>query len=269
MVSVLVIKDDLLGKKLYWYHGFILMLLYVVYAVYMIIRSKRKNKIKNKKKIIVKNLETTNIKQKNIYGIKHRTKAFLKIDLEHAVIGNKNISKYNSLSLLAISTIILSAFSWFLVYSIEKIGKHIGIHGFFIAVIFAAAASSIPDTILSIKDTKKGNYDDAIANAFGSNIFDICFALGTPLFLYTLINGPILVNPKILDNVTELRILLLILTILTFLILFFSKNITKKTSLILLLMYIFFTVFIIGSAYDLKYARFISEHIKVIQNLFF
>ena len=26
----------------------------------------------------------------------------------------------------------------------------------------------------------KGDYDDAIANAIGSNIFDICFALGFP-----------------------------------------------------------------------------------------
>lgn len=33
--------------------------------------------------------------------------------------------------------------------------------------------------------------DDAIANAIGSNIFDICFALGFPLFLYGLIHGDV------------------------------------------------------------------------------
>ena len=33
----------------------------------------------------------------------------------------------------------------------------------------------------------QGQYDDAISNALGSNIFDICFALGFPLFLFTLI----------------------------------------------------------------------------------
>ena len=36
----------------------------------------------------------------------------------------------------------------------------------------AAVASSIPDTILSFYDAKKGQFDDAFSNAFGSNIFD-------------------------------------------------------------------------------------------------
>ena len=47
-------------------------------------------------------------------------------------------------------------------------------------VIIAAAATSVPDTILSIKDARKGNYNDAISNALGSNIFDICFAFLGP-----------------------------------------------------------------------------------------
>ena len=34
----------------------------------------------------------------------------------------------------------------------------------------AAVASSIPDTILSYYDAKKGQFDDAFSNAFGSNI---------------------------------------------------------------------------------------------------
>eukprot|EP01047_Picozoa_sp_COSAG01_P114438 COSAG01_NODE_43112_length_433_cov_0.772455_1_plen_71_part_01 len=44
---------------------------------------------------------------------------------------------------------------------------------YFTAVILGAAASSVPDTIISYKDAMKGDYDDAIANAIGSNIFDI------------------------------------------------------------------------------------------------
>ena len=53
----------------------------------------------------------------------------------------------------------------------------------------AAVASSVPDTILSFYDAKKGQFDDAFSNAFGSNIFDICIGLGLPLFIYTLLNG--------------------------------------------------------------------------------
>ena len=69
----------------------------------------------------------------------------------------------------------------------------------FVALNLASAASSFPDTIISIKDAKKGNYDDAISNALGSNIFDVCFALGFPLFIFTLINGPIVMSEDIID----------------------------------------------------------------------
>ena len=61
----------------------------------------------------------------------------------------------------------------------------LGIPVMFVALILASAASSFPDTIISMKDAKKGNYDDAISNALGSNIFDVCFALGLPMLIFT------------------------------------------------------------------------------------
>ena len=63
--------------------------------------------------------------------------------------------------------------------------QSLGVAPYFTAVILGAAATSVPDTILSYKDAMKGDYDDAVANAIGSNIFDICVALGLPLALYT------------------------------------------------------------------------------------
>ena len=56
-----------------------------------------------------------------------------------------------------------------------------------IAVIIAAAATSVPDTILSVKDALKGNYNDAISNAIGSNVFDIGFALGFPVLMFSIL----------------------------------------------------------------------------------
>ena len=64
-----------------------------------------------------------------------------------------------------------------LINACETIAQGMGIAPYFIAVILASAATSLPDTILSYKDAIKGDYDDAIANALGSNIFDVCFAM--------------------------------------------------------------------------------------------
>ena len=52
-----------------------------------------------------------------------------------------------------------------------------GMPTMFVAVIFASMATSVPDTVMSIRDARDGDYDDAVANALGSNIFDVCFAL--------------------------------------------------------------------------------------------
>ena len=61
-----------------------------------------------------------------------------------------------------------------------------------LALILAAAASSIPDLFISIIDARKGKMADALANPLGSNIFDLCIAFSVPLGLYTIFNDQII-----------------------------------------------------------------------------
>ena len=76
--------------------------------------------------------------------------------------------------------------------------KHlIGLGGFewasigMLALLLAAAASSMPDLFISSIDAKKGKMADALANPLGSNIFDLCIAFSVPLGIYTIINQEI------------------------------------------------------------------------------
>lgn len=226
-----------LGDTLHWGHGLALMGIYCAYAGWMIFRNR--------------------FHESNDYGTQtpnrgqgSRFTSFVKLDLEYTVLGNKNITTSNAISLLLVAVCFITAACWQLVHSCESIGTALGLHGYFIAVILAAGASSIPDTILSVKDAKKGNYDDAIANALGSNIFDICFALGLPLFVFTLINGPITMDVSTVSHVAELRVLLLLLTVCIFFVLLFSKRLTLFTASILLGVYALFTLYVIGRAYE-------------------
>tara|TARA_B100000900_G_C20595114_1_gene723095 strand:- start:2728 stop:3798 length:1071 start_codon:yes stop_codon:yes gene_type:complete len=88
----------------------------------------------------------------------------------------------------------------------------------YIALIFAAAASSVPDMIISAFDAKSGDADDSLANPLASNLFDICIAFGIPLFIYTLINGEIQFKNSIdistFQDIHSLTILMIIITIL-------------------------------------------------------
>ena len=148
---------------------------------------------------------------------------------------------------------------YFLIHSCEMLSEQMGIAPYFIAVILASAATSVPDTILSYRDAVGGNYDDAVANALGSNIFDICFALGFPLFSFTLFNGPISMTSETLANVAELQASLVVLTLAAFIIYYFNAGLTRLHAYALLALYVLFTVFIFAKAYAFEWAVRLGE----------
>jgi len=246
-----------IGEKLEWWHGMMLMLLYVGYAgVLFFSMSAKKEADKDK-------LEDE--EDDEPYVQSNRFVSFLKLDLEDSIIAGRKLKNGNAWFLLTISTTFIALACYILVYGCETFGHALGIQGYFVAVILAAAASSVPDTILSVKDAKKGNYDDAVSNALGSNIFDICFALGLPLFVYTIMYGPILIPKEIVDDISELRILLLFLTIGSFLIFFFGRDLGKLKAYLLLLFYGLFTLYIVARAYKFGWSQTISDFLHTVQ----
>jgi cation:H+ antiporter len=237
LIAISILFTFVLRETLDWWHGLILISFYALYSAYMIF-SMNGNK------------EARLIHEPHPYK-GSKIKAFLKLDLESALLGGKILNRSRSWGLLLASTAVMVVACYTLVYGCEHFGIAIGVHGYFVAVILAAAASSVPDTILSIKDAKKGNYDDAVSNALGSNIFDISFALGFPIFLYTILYGSISIPAGTLENITDLRIILLIITIFAVALFYFGKGIGKIKSFLLLLIYFLFVLFIIGKAYGL------------------
>jgi len=137
-------------------------------------------------------------------------------------------------TVLLISTLIIAAACYVLAEAVMLSAKGFGVAPYFTAVILGAAASSVPDTYISYMDALKGDYDDAVANAIGSNIFDICFALGLPLFLYGLIYGDVDMmaelgsqgggSEKEASEVQSLRILLIIASVVMLMIFFINKT---------------------------------------------
>ena len=122
----------------------------------------------------------------------------------------------------------------------------------FVALVFAAIGSSFPDTIISYKDAQKGNYDDAISNAFGSNIFNLCVALGFPLFLFTIYNGPILLTKEIISLISSLSYWIVFLTIFSIFLYTRKGGVTKNKAYILILSYCVFIGYVFFLAYSTK-----------------
>ena len=111
--------------------------------------------------------------------------ALLTFDFNRLLFADKDFSTASAWTVLSFSTLTIAGACYLLSESVMLSADALGIAPYFTAVILGAAATSVPDTILSYKDAMKGDYDDAVANAVGSNIFDICVALGLPLALYS------------------------------------------------------------------------------------
>ena len=84
---------------------------------------------------------------------------------------------------------VMGGASHLLVESSLALGDMLGIDGVIMGFVVIAAGTSIPDTALSVISAKKGQYDAAVSNVFGSNIFDICVCLSIPILLALAMNG--------------------------------------------------------------------------------
>ena len=153
-----------------------------------------------------------------------------------------------SLILFSISVLFIATACAGLVEGCKGIADSLQIHPLFVALILVAAASSVPDTIISVKDAKKGNYDDALSNVLGSNIFDITVSMGLPLAIFLLLTNQKIHFVEASRILIDVRIMLLIITGITIAIYYFSKKMGWKHVAGLGLLYSFFIVYSIGAS---------------------
>jgi cation:H+ antiporter len=130
--------------------------------------------------------------------------------------------------------------TYFLTDASIKLASVFGVAPVIIAFTITAAATSVPDTVLSVVNARKGDLDDAASNVFGSNIFNILFGLGFPLLLYSMIKGKL----EIVFGHVEIIIGLMGSTIM--LLYFFARRemISKKKGLFLILLYVLFVIYV-------------------------
>lgn len=251
ILAEIILITMISGDTLDWRHGLMLMVVYVIYATYTLGTMKKKDR---------DTVEEYHLEVDRMPAIR----SFFTFNLKSFILGENKIKKSNAWVLLVVSTTIIAVACLLLVYSIEQMGQTMGIPIMFLAIVLASAASSVPDTILSMRDAKKGNYDDAVSNALGSNIFDISFALGLPLFLYTIIYSPIHMSPEIILQSGELRMFLLILTVVAFIIYLSGKSLGIGKAIALISMYIVFLLYIIGRSEGVEITNQIADFLLTI-----
>lgn len=176
-----------------------------------------------------------------------RLRALLTFDFFALLFPDRPVSDRTAWIVLAAATTTISVACWGLSWAVVEIADILGVPLYFTTVIIAAAATSVPDTVISVKDAIDGDYDDAIANALGSNIFDICVALGLPLMLYGLVYGDVSLSPDTggSADVQELRVVLLLVSGLLMGIFLWGDRIGRKKAWGLLGLYGLWTAYVV------------------------
>ena len=145
------------------------------------------------------------------------------------------LSKAIIFTLLGLVAIILG--SNFVVDNASKLAAAIGISEKMIALTVIALGTSLPELVTSVTATKKGEYDIAIGNVVGSNIFNLGMVIGIPISIFGGIS-------KITFNYIDL-IVMIGSTLLLFIFLFKDRKITRKEGIIFLLVFVIYYSYVI------------------------
>jgi K+-dependent Na+/Ca+ exchanger-like protein len=161
LILLLVFKDGIIDLS----ESLIFIAIYIIYVV-AVINWKR---ISPQQPKIEKDSTAKTLSAKEAKLTQPQTKEFIR---DHYYI------------VFTISITLIALLSWGLVEAAVAIADILQIPSAIVALTILAIGSSVPDLISSYIVAKEGRGDMAIANAIGSNIFDILFGLGFPWLLF-------------------------------------------------------------------------------------
>ena len=138
---------------------------------------------------------------------------------------------------LVISIFLIIISSNMLVDNAVIIAKQLDISQKIITMVVIAIGTSLPELVMTIRASKHQEYDMAIGNIIGTNIFNICIVLGLPIVIF----GGI----KIVDFRSIDMLVILLSTILFYLFSKSDKKLTKIEGLIMLIVFICYYFYIL------------------------
>ncbi len=138
------------------------------------------------------------------------------------------------MAILGVAGIIIGG--QFVVDSASDIAITLGMSQKLVGLTIVAIGTSLPELVTSVVAARKGKSDMALGNAIGSTILNAFFILGISSVIFPIpINGAVFVD----------MLILLLVTIVTYLFAITRKSINKIEGILLVFGYVAYTVFII------------------------
>jgi cation:H+ antiporter len=159
-----------------------------------------------------------------------------KTDEEEEYVEMK-LSKAIIFTIIGIVSIVFG--SNLVVNNASGIAKILGVSERMIALTIVALGTSLPELVTSVSATKKGEFDIAIGNVVGSNIFNIGIVIGVPVAIFGTI-------PNVTINLIDV-IVMIVAAVLLFLFSFKDRKITRVEGIIFLIIFVAYYSYVIYS----------------------
>ncbi|MEL6150915.1 MAG: calcium/sodium antiporter [Chloroflexota bacterium] len=144
---------------------------------------------------------------------------------------------------MLVSIALIAALSYVLVEAAVALSAALGLPPVIVSLTLLAAGTSAPDLIASIDVARDGRGTMAVANAVGSNIFDVLIGLGVPWLLTLLIVDPLLVVGT--EGLLESIFLLSVTVIILYIFLYTGRRLSRVEGFILLGVYVVYVIYVI------------------------
>ena len=149
----------------------------------------------------------------------------------------EKISMFKAVAFLVVGIVGVVLGSNFVVDSASKIATILGVSERMIALTIIALGTSLPELVTSVTATRKGEYDIAIGNVVGSNIFNIGMVIGLPI---TIFGGIAKISFSYID-----LLVMIVSTVLLFMFSFNDYKISKKEGIVFIILFIAYYSYVI------------------------
>lgn len=155
--------------------------------------------------------------------------------------------------LFFLSILYIGLCTYLMVDATNRLGTVLNVPTLAMALVFLAAGTSIPDALGSIAVAKQGEGDMAIANALGSNVFDILIGLGVPWTIKTAMGKEVAFKGKLDELIWDIILLCFVLVLFVGALVIHRWRLTRPVGLILLFFYLLFLVYNVLAVWAFKW----------------
>ena len=166
---------------------------------------------------------------------------FKRSDYSEEEIEKIKYSPWVAIIIIVVSIILIVYSSDLIVESAREIATRLHISEKLITMFAIVIGTSLPEMVMTIISAKKGEFDIAIGNIIGTNIFNISIVLGLPVIIY---GNVLLTGFGIVDIIA-----VFLSSALLFLFARSEKTIDKKEAIVMLVIFAIYYVFLLVEGY--------------------